>query len=154
MFAFRAPKLTPYRWRLRDLRRAGLTRWVLLTGLLFMLGLQSAMAGYVCTMPDGSMAPTMAMGTAAADRAMADTCPQMQHTTADRALCAKHCNTDASAPTVAHAPTVPPSLFMALPPVVPAAIALISPATVHHRQSDRLRSPPPPPSLLFCSLLI
>lgn len=147
------PKLGPTRWRLRDIRRARLTRWLLLGGLLFMVGLQSALAGYVCTMPDGRMGPTMAMGTSAADKAMTSTCPQMKHTAADRALCAKHCASDASAPTAVHPLSVPPSALVALPPLLPAAVALSSPMTVDQRQRDRLRTPPPA-SLLFCSLLI
>jgi hypothetical protein len=148
------PKLGPTRWRLRDIRRARLTRWLLLGGLLFMVGLQSALAAYVCTMPDGAMGPTMAMGTSAADRAMASTCPQMKHTASDRALCAKHCASDASAPTAIHPLSVPPSLLVALPPSLPTAVALSSPMTACQRQLDRLRAPPPPASLLFCSLLI
>lgn len=148
------PKLGPARWRLRDIRRARVTRWLLLGGLLFMLGLQSALAGYVCTMPDGAMAPTMAMGVSAADAAMTSTCPQMKHTAADRAVCAKHCASDASAPTAFHPLSVPPSALMALPPALPTAVALSSPTTARQRQRDRLRAPPPPANLLFCSLLI
>lgn len=154
MISLSFPKLGPTRWRLRDIRRARLTRWLLLGGLLFMVGLQSALAAYVCTMPDGAMGPTMAMGTAAADKAMASTCPQMRHAAGDRALCAKHCASDASAPSAIHPLSVPPSILVALPPSLPSAVALSSPMTVNQRQLDRLRAPPPPASLLFCSLLI
>lgn len=147
------PKLGPTRWRLRDIRRARLTRWLLLGGLLFMVGLQSALAAYVCNMPDGAMSPTMAMGTSGADAAMASTCPQMKHTAADRVLCARHCASDASAPTAIHSLSVPPSVLVALPPSLPMAVALSSPMTPHRRQRDRLRTPPPT-NLLFCSLLI
>jgi len=147
------PKLGPTRWRLRDIRRARVTRWLLLGGLLFMVGLQSALAAYVCTMPDGAMGPVMAMSTSAADTAMTSTCPQMKHTAADRALCAKHCAADASAPTAVHPLSVPPSALVALPPSLPAAVALSSPMTALQRQRDRLRAPLPA-SLLFCSLLI
>lgn len=148
------PRLSPSRWRLRDIRRARLTRWLLLGGLLFMLGLQSALAAYVCTMPEGAMDPTMAMGTSAADASMASTCPQMKHTSADRALCAKHCASDASAPAAAHPLSVPASALVALPPALPNAAALSSLMAVRQRQRDRLRAPPPPANLLFCSLLI
>ena len=148
------PKLGPTRWRLRDIRRARLTRCLLLAGLLFMVGLQSALAAYVCTMPDGAMGPVMAMATPAADASMASTCPQMKHTAADRALCAKHCASDASAPTAVHPLSVPPNVLAGLPPALSTAVALSSPMTVRQRQRDRLRAPPPPASLLFCSLLI
>ena len=148
------PRLGPTRWRLRDIRRARLTRWLLLGGLLFMLGLQSALAAYVCNMPDGAMGPVMAMGVSRADAAMASTCPQMKHTAGDRALCARHCASDASAPVTAHPLSVPPSALVALPPALPKAVALSSPMTVSQRVRDRFRSRPPPASLLFCSLLI
>lgn len=148
------PKLGPARWRLRDIRRARLTRWLLLGGLLFMLGLQSALAAYVCNMPDSAIGPVTAMGVSRADAAMASTCPQMKHTAADRALCAKHCASDASAPVAAHPLSVPPSALVALPPSLPKAVALSSPMTANQRVRDRFRSPPPPASLLFCSLLI
>lgn len=148
------PKLGPSRWRLRDIRRARLTRWLVLGGLLFMLGLQSALASYVCMMPDDAMGPTMAMGASAADKAMASTCPQMGHNAGDRTLCAKHCSSDASAPTAIHPLSVPPSALVALPPELPAVIAVSSPMTIRQRQLDRLRTPPPPATLLFCSLLI
>jgi len=148
------PKLGPTRWRLRDIRRARLTRWLLLGGLLFMLGLQSALAAYICNMPDGAMGPMMSSGVSAADAAMLSTCPQMKHTAADWALCAKHCASDASVPTAAHPLSVPPSALVALPPPMPKVVALSSPMTTHQRERDRLRSPSPPASILFCSLLI
>lgn len=156
MSRFQLPKLGPRRWRLRDIRRARLTRWLMLAGVLFMLGLQSGLAAYACTMPVGMMGSTMAMRTSIADASMAASCPQMKHTAADRMLCAKHCaaDSDASAPSAAHPLSVPPNLLVALPPVLPAAVALSSTMTVEQRQRDLLRAPPPPASLLFCSLLI
>ncbi|WP_284397987.1 hypothetical protein [Dyella lipolytica] len=139
---------------MRDIRRARLTRWLLLAGVLFMLGMQSALASYACAMPSEMMEATMGMSTSAADASMAATCPQMKHTAADRMVCAKHCASDASAPTAVHPLSVPPSVLVALPPELPAAVALTSPMTAQQRQRDRLRAPPPPASLLFCSLLI
>lgn len=150
MIPFQLPKLLPHRWRLRDIRRARLTRWLLVAGMLFMLNMQSAMAAYVCMLPPGAMEMT-----AAADASMSATCPQMKHTAADRMVCAKHCASDDSAPAAAHPPlSVPPNGLLALPPIWPSTVALSSPATVQKRQRDRLRAPPPTPSLLFCSLLI
>jgi hypothetical protein len=139
---------------LRDIRRARLTRWLLLAGLLFMLGLQSALAAYGCSMPEEAMGPAMAMQTSVADTAMAASCPQMKHSSADRALCARHCASEASAPASAHPLSVPPSVLLALPPALPSAMALWSPITAQQRQRDRLRTSPPSASLLFCSLLI
>ena len=147
------PRLSPRR-RLRDIRRARLTRWLLLAGLLFMLGLQSSLAAYVCAMPVEAMGPAMAMKTSAAGTGMASVCPQMKHSSADRALCARHCTSQASAPAPAHPLSVPPSVLLALPSELPAAVALSSPMAAQQRQGNRLRTSPPSASLLFCSLLI
>lgn len=155
MTRFRFPMLYPRRWRLRDMRRARVTRWLLLAGVLAMLGLQSALAAYACTLPAGTMESTMAMGVSATDTTSASACPQMKHTSADRMMCAKHCaSDDASAPTAVHPLSVPANTLVAPLPVALAVLATSSPMTVRQRQSDRLRSPPPSPTLLFCSLLI
>jgi len=147
------PTLMPRRWRLRDIRRARLTRWLLLGSVLFMMGLQSALAAYACTMPSGMMGPAMAMSTSAMDASMATTCPEMQHAPVNRLLCAKHCASDASAPTDARPLSVPPNLLTALPPVLP-VVVMHAHMAVEPERLYRLRAPPPPASLLFCSLLI
>lgn len=146
---FRIQALLPRRWRLREIRRARLTRGLLLVGVLFMLWSQAALAAYACMSPSGSMASSAISGTS-----MRATCPQMMHSAADHMVCTKHCAPDASTSTVTPSLSVPPSVVAALPPVLPDAVALVSPVTAGDRQRDRLRAPPPPPSLLFCSLLI
>jgi hypothetical protein len=138
---------------LRELRRARLTRGLLLVAALFMLGLQTALAAYACTMPPAMMGPVMAMGTDAGNAAMRGTCPQMQHAPADRVLCAQHCASQASVPSDARPMTVPPHLLAALPPVLPFVVPPTLAASVPERYY-RLRAPPPPVILLFCSLLI
>lgn len=143
----------PRPWRLRELRRARLTRGLLLVGALFMLGLQTALAAYACTMPPTLVGPVMAMGTAAGDAAMRGTCPEMRHAAADRVLCAQHCASQASAPSDARPMTVPPNLLAALPPVLPLVVPPTPAASIPERYY-RLRAPPPPATLLFCSLLI
>lgn len=147
------PTLMPRRWRLRDIRRARLTRWLLLGSVLFMMGLQSALAAYACAMPSGMMGPAMAMSTSAMDASMATTCPEMRHAPADRLMCAKHCASEASAPTDARPLSVPPNLLTALPPALP-VIAMQTQTTLAPERRYRLRAPPPPAILLFCSLLI
>lgn len=143
----------PRRWRLRDLRRAGLTRGLLLVGALFMLGLQTALATYACTMPPAMMGPVMAMGIRAGDAAMRGTCPEMRHAATDHVLCAQHCARQVSAPSDARPLTVPPNLLAALPPALPLVVQSMPAASVPERYY-RLRAPPPPAILLFCSLLI
>ena len=143
----------PRQWRLRGLRRARLTRGLLLVGALFMLGLQTALAAYACTMPPAMMGPVMAMDADAGDAAMHDTCPEMRHAAPDRILCAQHCAAQASAPSDARPMTVPPNLLAALPPVLPLVAPHMPAATIPERYY-RLRAPPPPATLLFCSLLI
>lgn len=149
----RAMPRRPRPWRLRELRRARLPRGLMLVGALFMLGLQTALAAYACTMPPAMMGPVMAMGVDAGDVAMHGTCPEMRHATADRVLCAQHCAAQASAPSDARPVTVPPNLLAALPPALPLVVSPTPAAFVPERYY-RLRAPPPPATLLFCSLLI
>jgi len=99
------------------------------------------------------MGPPMAMSTSAMDAPMATTCPEMQHAPVNRLLCAKHCASDASAPTDARPLSVPPNLLTALPPVLP-VVVMHAHMAVEPERLYRLRAPPPPASLLFCSLLI
>jgi hypothetical protein len=146
------PTWIPRRWRLRDIRRARLTRWLLLGSVLLMFAMQSALAAYACAMPSG-MGPAMAMSTSATDASMATTCPEMQHAPTDRLLCAKHCASEASAPTDARPLSVPPNLLTALAPVLP-VVAMQTQTTLAPERRYRLRAPPPPITLLFCSLLI
>ena len=143
----------PCRWRLRDLRRARLTRWLLLGGVLLMLGLQSALAAYSCAMAPATMGQVMAMATSAMDASMAKTCPETQHAPVSRLLCAKHCASDASAPTDARPLAVPPNLLTALPPVLP-VVVMQAQITVEPERLYRLRASPPSATFLFCSLLI
>jgi len=117
------------------------------------MGLQSALAAYACTMPSGMMGPAMAMSMSAMDASMVTTCPEMQHATADRLLCTRHCASEASAPTDARPLSVPPNLLTALPPALP-VIAKQMQTTLAPEQRYRLRAPPPSAILLFCSLLI
>jgi hypothetical protein len=147
------PKLGPRRWRLRDIRRARLTRWLLIGSVLMMLGMQSALAAYACAMPSATMGSIMGMSASAMDASMGRSCPEMKHAAVDRMLCAKHCAPDTTAPTNAHPLSVPPSLLTALPPVLPMRVVNTQ-GTVEHARRDRLRAPGPPASLLFCSLLI
>ncbi|WP_458068490.1 hypothetical protein [Rhodanobacter sp. BL-MT-08] len=152
MTRFHLPLLFPRRWRLHDIRRAPLTRWVLLVAAVMMLGLQSAMAAYACAMPPGGMA-TMAMNASTMDGSMKGSCPEMASSPTDHLLCAKHCASEVSAPTDVHPLSVPPMLLMGLPPALPTWVAHTQAGIAYDRR-DRLRSPGPPANLLFCSLLI
>lgn len=147
------PTLMPRRFRLRDIRRARLTRWLLLGSVLLMLGLQSALAAYACAMPSATMSQVMAMETSTMDASMVKTCPEMQQAPVNRLLCAKHCASNASAPTDARPLSVPPNLLTAVPPVLPMVVMQTRTMVVSGRLY-RLRAPPPPATLLFCSLLI
>lgn len=118
-----------------------------------MLGLQSALAAYACATSPTSTGSAMAMETSAMDPSMAKTCPEMQHASVDHLLCARHCASDASAPTDARPLSVPPNLLTALPPVLP-VVVMQAQITLEPERLYRLRAPPPPATLLFCSLLI
>lgn len=114
---------------------------------------QLAVAAYACTMPPSSTAP---MAMAGDDRmAMEGTCPSLHDAQSRPPLCQAHCHPDHAAQPDARAGSVPPSLFAALPvtdgAVSPAALDLAAQAP---ERRYRLQAPPPPASLLFCSLLI
>ena len=143
----------PRRWRLRDIRRVRLTRWLLLAGMLVMLGMQTALAAYACAMPAASGGPKMAMSASANDTSMPASCAAMSSTVANRPLCEKHCAPDAYAPTAAHPLSVPPNLLGSLPPSPP-AVAMQTRVAVATDARHRLHPPGPPAALLFCSLLI
>lgn len=147
------PLLFPRRWRLRDIRRAPLTRWVLLVAAVMMMGFQCAMAAYACALPSDGMATTAAMRAPTMDATMRGACPDMAPSPTDHLLCAKHCSAEASAPTGAHPLSVPPTALVALPPAVPAFVAHTQ-AGIAYERRDRLRSQGPSASLAFCSLLI
>lgn len=118
-----------------------------------MLGLQSALAAYACAMPPATMGQAMTMETSVMDASMAKTCPEMRHAPVKRLLCARHCAADASAPTDARPLSVPPNLLTALPSMLP-VVAVRTRITKAPERRYRLRAPPPPATLLFCSLLI
>lgn len=148
-----SPHLLPCRWRLHDIRRAALTRWLMLVAAVMMMGLQCAMAAYACAMPPGVMTTAMATSAPAMDGSMKGSCSDMARSPTDHLLCAKHCAADASAPTDAHPLSVPPTALVGLPPALPAFVAHTQAAIAYDRR-DRLRPPGRPASLLFCSLLI
>lgn len=118
--------------------------------LLLLAWQQLALAAYACAMPSA-----MPMPAATADRmAMGEACPSVRGEQAQLALCQAHCHPDRATQPEARSGTVPPSLLASLPvewPTLPATAA----ATAHGPERlYRLRAPPPPASLLFCSLLI
>ena len=132
-----------FRFRLRSSRRL-----VVLT-VLAMLMQQLAMSAYACTLPvGGAMAATQMA-------AMADGegCAEMQKAAGvDRALCLKHCAPDASSNPDVRAPSVPLSMLPALAPAMPALMPMsLAPP---RREHAYLAQASPPPSILFCSLLL
>lgn len=147
------PTLLPRYWQLRAIGRARLTRWLLLGSVLVMLGVQSALAAYACTLPPAAMGQGMAMDASAMDAAMAGNCSQMRHAPANRMLCARHCTAQAVAPTDARTLTVPPNLLTALPPMLP-LVAMQTRSTREPVRRYRLHGPRPPANRLFCTLLI
>jgi len=131
------------RFRIRTRRRL-----VVLTVLALLLQ-QLAMASYACTLPVGNAMADVQMA------AMSDGegCAQMQRAVGvDRALCLKHCAPDASSNPDVRAPSVPLSLLADLAPLMPAQ----APMSVAPRLRERayLSQASPPPTILFCTLLI
>lgn len=139
----------PRRWRLRDLRRAGLARGLLLLGVLFMLGLQAALTAHACAMPTAMLTPGGVMGVTTLHASCAD----MPHRAADAVSCDGACVWQVYAPNDARPPTVPANPLVSLPPAFLRIVTPMSADVVSERYFRR-RVPPPSTILLFCSLLI
>lgn len=117
---------------------------------LLMLWQQTALAAYVCpTVPEA--APAAALMTSMPG--MDGGCAKNQDAPANP-LCQKHCAPDHATQVEAHTAAVPLSVLPAMPPMLmtPAVVAL--PSNRALQRVGHLRAPPPPPMLLFCSLLI
>ena len=117
---------------------------------LLMLWQQTALAAYVCpTVPETTTTAALMNSMPGMD----DSCAQMQDPSAS-ALCQKHCLPDHATQVDARTASVPLSALTAVPPMLisVAVVALQSDRTLE--QLDQLRTRPPTPMLLFCSLLI
>ena len=134
--------------RLRSRTRRRLT-WL---AVVLLTWHQLALAAYACAMTP--TAPPMAMASAAG-MAMSGTCASMgQGPEHQGALCQAHCHPDRATQPDARTGSVPPSALAALPVYWPEpALIVAMPSRVPER-FVRLRAPPPPATLLYCSLLI
>jgi hypothetical protein len=114
---------------------------------------QVAIAAYACTVaPPTAQAMAMHTGDGAA---MHEACPSMVDMHANgQALCQAHCQPDHATQPDGRAGSVPPSLFAALPPAWPPRLQAMVADRPTSAWLHRLRAPPHPASLLFCSLLI
>ena len=138
---------------MQTLRRMRFAPRLLAIVLLMMVAQQMALAAYACRMPPSAMGSMLAMASMPAmSDATRETCPQM-YGFADRWLCTKHCAPDTTLQHDIRSGSVPPSLF-GIPPPVPVDAAVRSLRGAAPEWRYRLRAPPPPATLLFCSLLI
>lgn len=120
---------------------------------LLLLWQQVAMAAYACTL--APVPATAALVSSHGDMAaMGDACPPVPPGSTDHPLCQAHCHPDHAAQPDARAGSVPPSLLAALPPIWPMPALAASTSGNTPERLQRLRAPPPPASLLYCSLLI
>jgi hypothetical protein len=124
--------------------------WLVMLALLWQ---QVALAAYACGVAPPEHAAT-AMSVSKS-MGMDDACAQgmAQAPSAKHPLCQAHCQPDRTTQPDVRAGTVPPSLFAALPAVSP-SLRMVRITTRAPERLERLRAPPPPVSLLFCSLLI
>lgn len=117
---------------------------------LLMLWQQTALAAYVCpTVPEATPVAALMNSMPGMD----DGCAQMQGTSASP-LCQKHCLPDRVTQVDTRTASVPLSTLMAIPPLLMSVAVVALPSDRSIRRIDELRAPPPPPILLFCSLLI
>jgi len=114
---------------------------------------QVAVAAYVCVGVPASTGAAAVVVHAPSMAAMGDGCAQMPGAPVDP-LCHQHCQPDHATQVDARGATVPASTLAALPPESPSVAAVASPTQRALARHDRLRTPPPVPRLLFCSLLI
>jgi hypothetical protein len=122
--------------------------------VLLLVWQQLAVAAFACAMPQGAAA-SAPVATAGADRmAMGDSCASMQEGQSQPPLCKAHCSPDHATQPEARTGTVPPNLLAALPADWPVLPANATARAWRPERLYRLRAPPPPASLLFCSLLI
>ncbi|MGA0587934.1 hypothetical protein ACO2Q2_12505 [Dyella sp. KRB-257] len=154
--------------RLRPTIRRRLT-WAM---VLWLVCQQLALAAYACAggLPgDAAPAEVAGMSTMAGREAagmrmpgmeMAETgtapdCADMRTGAPAHALCEGHCHPDHATQPDTRAPSVPPAMvgMLAPPPVLPAMAQVSSSGNVRVR-AERWRPPAPPPTLLYCSLLI
>jgi hypothetical protein len=134
--------------RLRPITRRRLA-WLV---ALLLLWQQVALAAYACTVTPGAGMPMPMSVTSSMP--MGDHCPSMHAGSTQGPLCQAHCHADHAAQPEARSGSVPASLLATLPPDLPLVPAAHSPSGRAPERLYRLRAPPPPASLLFCSLLI
>jgi hypothetical protein len=117
---------------------------------LLMLWQQTALAAYVCpTVPEAPPAAALMNSMPGMD----DGCAQMQDASASP-LCQKHCLPDRVTQADARTASVPPSALTAMPPLLMSVAVVALPSDRSIQRIDQRRVSPPPPILLFCSLLI
>lgn len=135
-------------YRLRPCTRRRLT-WLV---VLLITWHQLALAAYACAMPPTAAPVAMA---SEASMAMDESCLSMHKGTIQPPpVCQAHCQPDHATQPEARTGSVPPSVLAALPPISPSLPFTGVPTGRTPQRLHRLRAPPPPVSLLFCSLLI
>ena len=149
----RHPRYRRRALRMQTLRRMRFAPRLLAIVLLMMVAQQMALAAYACRMPPSAMGSMLVMAPMPAmTDAMREPSSQM-HGFADRWLCTKHCAPDTTLQHDIRSASVPLSLLGMRPPVMPDVVfSSVTGAAPEWRY--RLRAPPPPATLLFCSLLI
>ncbi|MEO7072132.1 MAG: hypothetical protein ABI300_03790 [Rhodanobacter sp.] len=117
---------------------------------LLLLWQQTALAAYVCDTPSDATARAALVTPMPA---MDEGCPQLQDAPANP-LCQKHCVPDHATQVEAHTAAVPLSMLTAVPPMLLSVALVALPSERALQRVGHLRTPPRPPMLLFCSLLI
>ncbi|KRE87502.1 hypothetical protein ASG75_05090 [Rhodanobacter sp. Soil772] len=120
---------------------------------LLLLWQQVAVAAYACTTMPASPAAVATQANAPSMAAMGDGCAEMPAAPV-APICQQHCQPEHATQVDVRTASVPFNALAALPPMSlsVAAVTLPSHRTLAHL--ERLRTPPPTPTLLYCSLLI
>lgn len=139
-----SPMVHPFHMHRRTRRRL---IWLV---TLLLLWQQTALAAYVCpTLPDMTAQAALMNSMPGMDGG----CAQNEDAPASP-LCQKHCAPDHATQVEAHTAAVPLSVLPAMPSMLMTLTVVALPSNRALQRVGHLRAPPPPPMLLFCSLLI
>ncbi|MEO7050261.1 MAG: hypothetical protein ABI128_01220 [Rhodanobacter sp.] len=124
--------------------------WLVVVMLLWQ---QVAVAAYACGSAPMSSGTTMAQMHSSSLPVMSDDCGDVPDASASP-TCHQHCQPERAAKVAVPTSSVPPNTLVALPPMLLSTAITIAPSNHAMAQSGHLYPWSPPPTLLFCSLLI
>ncbi|MEO7051102.1 MAG: hypothetical protein ABI128_05500 [Rhodanobacter sp.] len=124
--------------------------WLIVVMLLWQ---QVAVAAYACVSAPLSASAATAQMNSSLMPMMGGDCSDLPGVSASP-LCHQHCQPERAAQVAVATSSVPPNTLVALPPMLLSTAITIAPSNRAMTQPGHLHAWSPPPTLLFCSLLI